>query len=124
MAWIKLDPITRRRFARFRKIRRGYYALLILLGAMALSVIAPYLAESRAVLVVHQGKVYFPTFFYINMATFNQAPPAGWQAIDLEADYFRLQREWRLQRTRYDQERTKPGTDAQALEAKYPNHGG
>ena len=32
MALIKLDPITRRRFARFRKIKRGYYSLLILLG--------------------------------------------------------------------------------------------
>ena len=122
MAWIKLDPITQRRLARFRKIKRGYYALLILLTAMVLSIFAPFLAESRAILVIHQGEVYFPTFSYITMATFNQTPQTGWQAGDLEADYFRLQREWRLQDTLYDRERAKGG-DAAALATKYPNRG-
>ena len=45
MAWIKLDPITRRRFARFRQIKRGYYSFLILLVAIVLSIFAPFLAE-------------------------------------------------------------------------------
>ena len=121
MAWITLDPITRRRFARFRKIRRGYYALIILLAAMVLSIFAPFLAESRAIVVIHQGEVYFPTFSTVSMATFHQTPPPGWQAIDLEADYFRLQREWRLQKTLYERERAQPGSDAAALAAKYPN---
>ena len=77
MAWITLDPITRRRFARFRQIKRGYYSLIILLAAILLSVFAPFLAESRALLVIYQGKLYFPTFQYIDMATFHQAPPPG-----------------------------------------------
>ena len=38
MAWIKLDPITRRRFVRFRQIKRGYYSFLILMVAIVLSV--------------------------------------------------------------------------------------
>ena len=36
MAWLKLDPITLRRFARFRQIKRGYYSFLILLAAIML----------------------------------------------------------------------------------------
>jgi len=119
MAWIKLDPITRRRFARFRKIRRGYYSLMILLVAMVLSIFAPFLAESRALMVRHQGTWYFPTFSYVTMETFRQTPPPGWQASDLETDYLRLQREWRLQKTLYDEELAKGG-DAAALAAKYP----
>ena len=43
MAWIRLDPITRRRFARFRHIRRGYYSFLILTVAIVLSIFAPFL---------------------------------------------------------------------------------
>jgi ABC-type microcin C transport system permease subunit YejE len=72
MAWIKLDPITRRRFAKFRQIKRGYYSLLILLAAIVLSIFAPYLAESRALVVYYKGQLYFPTFQFFNMATFQQ----------------------------------------------------
>ena len=123
MAWIKLDPITRRRFARFRKIKRGYYALIFLLAAMVLSVFAPFLAESRALMVSYQGKWYFPTFSYVTMATFNQTPPPGWQAVDLETDYLRLQREWQLEKYLYNRDQAKAGSDAAALNAKYPNRG-
>ena len=76
MAWIKLDPITRRRFERFRKIKRGYYSLLILVGAIVLSIFAPYLAESRALIVLYNGHIYFPTFSYRTMAEF-QSGAAG-----------------------------------------------
>jgi ABC-type microcin C transport system permease subunit YejE len=126
MAWFKLDPITRRRFQRFRRIKRGYYSLMILLGAIALSILAPFLAESRALLVIYQGQVYFPTFQYRSMATFAQTPPPGWTSNGLDTDYLRLQREWRLERFLYDRERQQAGDDAKVLEtldAKYPNRG-
>jgi ABC-type microcin C transport system permease subunit YejE len=126
MAWLKLDPITRRRFQRFRQIKRGYYSLIILLGAIALSIFAPFLAESRALLVIYRGDVYFPTFQYLNMATFGQAPPPGWSTADIETEYFRLQREWRAERFLYEREAAQTGGDAQklpALDARYPNRG-
>jgi microcin C transport system permease protein len=126
MAWITLDPITRRRFARFRQIRRGYYSFLILLVAIVLSAFAPFLAESRALLVLYQGRVFIPTFQYQTMTTFGQAPPAGWTSADLDTDYNRLQREWQVERFLYDRERMQVGDDAAkltALEAKYPNRG-
>jgi microcin C transport system permease protein len=126
MAWIKLDPITRRRFARFRRIRRGYYSFLILIAAIVLSVFAPFLAESRALLVVHQGKWFFPTFQYLTMATFNQTPPPGWSTGDIETEYLRLQREWEAERFFFNRESAEAGGDQQklaALSAKYPNRG-
>ena len=34
MKWIKLDPITRKRLERFRRIKRGYYSFIILAVAI------------------------------------------------------------------------------------------
>src|SRR5882672_6278221 len=124
MAWIKLDPITRRRFARFRQIKRGYYSFVILTVAIVLSIFAPLLAESRALFVSYQGHWFFPTFQYLNMATFNQAPPPGWSTADIETEYLRLQREWQAERYFYDREAAQAGGDTgklAALEMKYPN---
>ena len=118
MAWIKLDPITRRRFQRFRQIKRGYYSLVILLGAIVLSIFAPFLAESRALLVIYKGQVYFPTFQYLNMATFGQMPPPGWATGDLETEYLRLQREWQAERFLYEREVAQAGGDAQKARAR------
>jgi microcin C transport system permease protein len=126
MAWLALDPITKRRFAKFRQIKRGYYSLLILLAAMVLSVFAPLLAESRALLVVHNGALYFPTFRYLPMSTFGQAPPPGWMSSELETEYFRLQREWDAQRAMYAREVSEAQGDPEKLQvamAKYPDRG-
>lgn len=126
MAWLKLDPITRRRFQRFRRIKRGYYSLMILLGAIGLSLLAPFLAESRALFVIYQGQVHFPTFQYLSMAAFGQTPPPGWSTADLETEYLRLQREWQAERFLHAREAAQAGGDAQKLaaaDAKYPNRG-
>jgi ABC-type microcin C transport system permease subunit YejE len=132
MAWIRLDPITRRRVERFKRIKRGWYSLLILLFAMALSVFASFLAESRALLVWYEGRPYFPTFTYYPMDTFGQTPPPDWgDAVDLETEYLRLQREWRFEREQFEREQfrrglAEAGGDPQAiagLEERYPNRG-
>jgi microcin C transport system permease protein len=126
MRRFRLDPVTRRRLQRFRRIRRGWWSFVILLTAMVLSVFAPFLAESRALLVWHDGKLYFPTFQYLEMATFGQEPPAGWDGREIETEYFRLQREWRVEREMYERARAQAGGDAAkqaALEAKFPNRG-
>ena len=126
MAWLTLDPITKRRFARFRRIKRGYYSLLILAAAIVLSIFAPYLAESRALLVYYNGGIYFPTFEYYTMQNFAQTPPPAWGQGDLETEYLRLKREWQAERFFYDREIAQAGSDTQkiaALEMKYPNRG-
>src|SRR5205085_5948003 len=117
VAWIRLDPITKRRFARFRQIKRGYYSFPILTVAIVLSVFAPFLAESRALAVWYNGGIYFPTFQFFGMATFAQTPPEGWTANDLETEYLRLQREWQVERFFYDRERRQSDNNPQALAA-------
>ena len=124
MKWIKLDPITRRRVERFRRIKRGYYSLVILGIAMVLSVFASFLAESRALLVWYEGRPYFATFSYYDMDTFDQEPPPEWGMGDLEVEYLRLQREWAVERYLFRRERAEIGDDQAALaslEARYPN---
>ena len=126
MKWIRLDPITRKRLERFRRIKRGYYSLVILGVAIVLSIFAPYLAESRALLVWYEGRPYLPTAEYFSMDTFGQEPPPAWGMGDLETEYLRLKREWRLERELYDQGRAQAGGDAAALallEQRYPNRG-
>ena len=124
MKWIKLDPITRRRVERFRRIKRGYYSLVIIAVAMVLSVFASFLAESRALVVWYEGRPYFATFSYYDMDTFDQEPPPAWGMGELEAEYLRLQREWSVERYLFRRERAEIGDDQAALatlEAKYPN---
>lgn len=91
---------------------------------MVLSLFAPYLAESRALLVWHDGRLTLPTFRYIPMQTFGQTPPAGWDGAEIETEYFRLQREWEVERAMYARDRAAAGQDPArlaALEARYPN---
>ncbi len=124
MRRLQLDPITRKRIERFRRIKRGYYSLVILAVAMLLSIFAPYLAESRALLVWYEGRAYFPTFQYYEMDVFGQEPPAAWGMGDLETEYLRLQREWRVERHFFERERAEVGDDPDAvaeLERRYPN---
>lgn len=53
MAW--LDPITRKRLARFRGIRRAWWSLWILLTVYAVSLISGLLANERPLLVRFKG---------------------------------------------------------------------
>ncbi len=126
MKWLRLDPITRKRLERFRRIKRGYYSFIVLAVAVVLSVFSPYLAESRALLVWYEGRLYFPTFEYLPMETFGQEPPPAWGMADVETEYFRLQREWRLERELYERDIAAAGDDAgavAALDGRYPNRG-
>lgn len=126
MAWITLDPVTRKRLQRFRQIKRGWYSFLILTAAIVLSVLAPFLAESRALIVSYQGQWYFPTFQHLPMSTFGQEPPPAWDTADIETEYLRLQREWRTQRFMHQRDHAQAraaGADAAALaaiDARYP----
>lgn len=124
MAWIQLDPVTRKRLQRFRQIKRGYWSFLILMAAIVLSIFSPYLAESRALAVWYQGQLYLPTFQFLPMRSFGQTPPPAWDTAEIETEYFRLQREWDAERFLHARDRAAAGSDATALaavDAKYPN---
>lgn len=56
------DPLTRRKFQRFRQIKRGYASFLILCGLVVLALAAELLVNSRALIVRYEGKLFFPTY--------------------------------------------------------------
>ncbi|MDA0335016.1 MAG: ABC transporter permease subunit [bacterium] len=88
MVW-RLNPITRKRLQRFRRIRRGFYSFAILLTLTVVSLFSNFLANRRAIVVSYEGTLYFPTFQYHDMATFAQQDEYGFD--DVEADYLALQ---------------------------------
>ncbi len=59
-----LDPNTRRRLARFGKIKRAKWSLILLLAIFLLSLLANFIANDRPYLVKVNGKLYFPLFRY------------------------------------------------------------
>ncbi len=64
--------ILRRRFRKFRNLRRGYYCFLIMLVAYGVSFFLPLLVNNKALIVHYHGRFYFPVFRYYSPATFGQ----------------------------------------------------
>jgi microcin C transport system permease protein len=58
----RLDPLTRKRFQRFRSIRRAWISLWALMVLTGLSFVAELLVNSRAIAVWYQGRLYLPTY--------------------------------------------------------------
>lgn len=59
---LSLNPVTRKRLARFRQIRRGYWSAIALSLLFLLSLGAELLASNRALLVIHEGEWHFPSY--------------------------------------------------------------
>ncbi|MGE9291369.1 MAG: ABC transporter permease [Puniceicoccales bacterium] len=57
-----MNPITQRRIARFRSLRRGYWSFLILLAIIVASAFAELWINNRALIVSYEGKLYFPIY--------------------------------------------------------------
>ena len=57
---LKWHPVTRQRWARFRGLRRGWWAFWILIGAYAVSLFSEWLANDRPLWVRFEGRSYFP----------------------------------------------------------------
>jgi microcin C transport system permease protein len=62
--------IIRRRFQKFRRIKRGYYSFLILAGAYVLSFFLPLLINDKALVVKYQGHYFFPIAKFHSTAEF------------------------------------------------------
>ncbi|MFH1499988.1 MAG: ABC transporter permease subunit [Verrucomicrobiota bacterium] len=58
----QFNPQTRRKLARFRSLRRGYWSFLALTLLALLTVVGELLVNSRALIVRYEGKFYFPTY--------------------------------------------------------------
>lgn len=56
------SPVARRQWQRFRSIGRGYWSAVLLLVLIVLGLGAELLVNNRALLVVHAGNWYLPTY--------------------------------------------------------------
>jgi microcin C transport system permease protein len=54
--------IFRKRWRKFKTLKRGYYAFLVLVGLYAFSFITPLFVNNAAVMVKYDGSFYFPIF--------------------------------------------------------------
>lgn len=57
---IQWHPVTRQRWARFRGMRRGWWAFWILLGAYGISLCSEWIANDKPLWIRFQGRNYFP----------------------------------------------------------------
>jgi microcin C transport system permease protein len=62
MAWFELHPLTVKKLRRFRAIRRGYWSFVALVVMLGISLFGELFVNSRALVVKHEGKWYFPTY--------------------------------------------------------------
>jgi microcin C transport system permease protein len=81
----KSISLFRRRLTKFRSLKRGYYSFLILTCATFLSIFNPLLINNRALVVSHNGSMYFPA-----IAGHYEAQDFGQRRIG-EANYRQLQ---------------------------------
>lgn len=64
------ESIFRRRLAKFRRLKRGYYAFLLVAIAYGVSFFLPLIANGKALVVKYQGSYYFPVAQYYPASTF------------------------------------------------------
>ena len=62
MKFIKLDPLTIKKWNRFKKIKRGYISAIIFLTLVVLSLFSEIFINSRALMVKYDGEYFFPTY--------------------------------------------------------------
>jgi len=58
------SDLTRERFRKFRKIRRSYYALLVLVTVFVLSLFSEFIANDNPLLLRYNGSTYYPALFF------------------------------------------------------------
>lgn len=57
-----LTPLTRRRLAKFRANKRGFWSLWLFLALFSISLFAEFIANDRPLVVYFSGQLYFPVF--------------------------------------------------------------
>ncbi len=82
------ESILRKRWNRFKSLKRGYYSLIILLSLYVISFFLPLIINNRALIVKYDGEIYFPIITgYVPGKTFGQDVPG-------EARYRNLKKEF------------------------------
>jgi microcin C transport system permease protein len=61
--FFSLSPINHRRWANFKRNRRGYWALWIFLALFGASLLGEFIANERPIAVGYKGEILFPVLF-------------------------------------------------------------
>ncbi|HPI39777.1 MAG TPA: ABC transporter permease subunit [Pseudobdellovibrionaceae bacterium] len=67
-----MNPLFFKRWNRFKSLRRSFWSLVILMGAIFLSLFAELLMNHRAIFVNYKGQWHFPTYQYLEAQTFGE----------------------------------------------------
>jgi microcin C transport system permease protein len=59
---MRFNPLTLKKFRRFRSIKRGYWSLILLTALFALSLFGELLVNNRALFISYENHWYFPAF--------------------------------------------------------------
>ena len=87
MSAVRSETQLRRRLRKFRRIKRGYYALLIITIAYGFSFLLPLVMTNQAYTVKYNGRYYFP------IAAYHAASEFGMTAFG-EPDYRALKKQF------------------------------
>ena len=84
------ESILTKRLKKFRRLKRGYYSFLLVMGAYLLSFALPLIANNKALVVHYNGSYFFP------ISSYHAATEFGVQAIG-EADYRQIKQQFATQ---------------------------
>lgn len=70
MAFLRMNPLTRKRIRRFKEIRRSYAALWIMAILYLLSLGSEFICNDKPLWVRFEGRTYFPVLKYYPADTF------------------------------------------------------
>ncbi|MGA1193740.1 MAG: ABC transporter permease subunit [Kiritimatiellia bacterium] len=65
-----MNPLARKRWNRFRRHRRGFYSMCLLLGLYGVSLFAEFICNDRPLYVRYEGRTYFPALKFYPDDTF------------------------------------------------------
>src|SRR5438105_694328 len=66
------ESLFGKRLRKFRRLRRGYYSFILIVGAYLISFMLPLLANNIALVIRHDGRYYFPLVTYYPASAFGQ----------------------------------------------------
>ncbi len=71
--WIRISPLSKRRWQNFRAHRRGYWSLWIFLALFIVSLFAEFIANDKPIFIHVNGRVFFPALITYADTDFGKA---------------------------------------------------
>ncbi|OUX31906.1 MAG: hypothetical protein CBE24_04385 [bacterium TMED264] len=81
--------VLKRRWKKFKTLKRGYYSLIILLSLYIISFFLPILVNNKALIIKYNNEYFFPIVRgYISADTFNQNLPGEARYRQLKEQFY------------------------------------